>query len=100
MLGFGGNDLIKTRGNNNCIYAGDGNDFVLAANNGNIVYAGEGDDSIQLKGTGTAYGEDGDDTIYILNPADGHLLDGGSDSDLCVANMGQTISTINCEIVE
>jgi len=78
ILGNGGNDFIKTQGANNCIYAGD--------------------DSIQLKGTSIAYGEDGDDTIYIINPSIGHLIDGGNDSDLCVSNARQPINTIHCEI--
>jgi len=101
MFGNGGNDMIKTRGDNNCIYAGDGNDFVLAANNNtnsNTVYGGAGDDSIQLMGIGIAYGEDGEDSIYIIKPSAGHLLDGGDGSDLCVTIAPTPINTSNCEI--
>ncbi len=98
IFGNGGNDMIYTRGENNCVYAGDGNDFVLANKNGNTVYGGAGDDSIQLKGTGIAYGEDGNDSTYIIKPSVGHLIDGGDGSDLCVTNVKQPINTANCEI--
>lgn len=97
MWGLGGNDLISTRGDNNCIYAGNGDDFVLAANDDDIVYGGAGDDDIMLKGTGIAYGEDGDDKIFIIVPTSGHLIDGGNDSDLCTTNAKQPINTTNCE---
>ena len=100
IFGNGGNDMINTRGDNNCIYAGDGNDSVLAINNGNTVYGGTGDDFIQLKGTGIAYGEDGNDSTYIIRPSAGHLLDGGDGSDLCVTNARQSINTANCELVK
>ncbi len=100
IFGNGGNDMIYALGENNCIYAGSGNDFVLANKDGNTVYGGAGDDSIMLKGTGIAYGEDGDDAIYIMRPSAGHLLDGGNgSSDLCVTNARQSINTANCEIV-
>ena len=99
IFGNGGNDMINTRGDNNCIYAGDGDDFVLAINDGNTVYGGAGNDSIMLNGTGIAYAEDGDDTTYIILPSAGHLIDGGNDSDLCIANGKQLINTANCEII-
>ncbi len=48
--------------------------------------------------TRIAYGEDGDDSTYIIKPSAGHLLDGGDGSDLCVTNARQPINTIHCEI--
>jgi len=65
----------------------------------NSGYGGTGDDSIMLKCTGIAYGEDGNDSTYIIKPSVGHLLDGGDGSDLCVTNARQPINTANCEIV-
>ncbi len=100
IFGNGGNDMIYSIGENNCIYAGDGTDFVLAHKDGNTVYGGAGNDSIMLKGTGIAYAEDGDDSIYIIKPSVGHLLDGRDGSDSCVANVKQPINTIHCELVK
>ena len=71
ILGFGGNDNIRVSGPKGgtvgaSISAGDGNDFVFLNFDGG-VWGGTGNDFIQLHDSfrGEAYGEDGNDVIYI-----------------------------------
>ena len=95
---YGGNDMVTTIGVNNCIYLGSGNDFGIADKPGTIFYGGTGDDSIKIHGNGIAYGEEGNDMLFINNATRSHLLDGGEGTDICTGDPYQRIqNVVDCE---
>lgn len=101
IFGYGGNDLIKSFGSNNCIYGDSGDDVILTSGGNNTAYGGLGNDFIEMDKNSIAYGENGNDKLFFMNPEEGHLMDGGSDTeDICGSSRTtDVINVVDCEIL-
>ncbi|WP_068109639.1 calcium-binding protein [Tropicimonas marinistellae] len=87
LLGFGGDDTIRSFGGNDLLFGDTGNDVLIGRNGDDQLAGGSGDDSLKGgNGEDILSGADGNDVLK--GGGDGDLLMGGSDDDVLTGGAG------------
>lgn len=81
LYGGEGNDRLEGGSGNDALYAGAGNDILIGGGGSDNLHGDDGDDDIT--GSGSLYGDAGNDRLTLVDGGSG-VLDGGSGNDTFV----------------
>jgi len=85
--GYGGNDTIAGGAAGDLLYGGDAADTLAGNGAGDTLTGGPGSDDL--------FGNSGDDTLKAKDMVTGETVNGGNDTDTCVADAADIVSS--CE---
>lgn len=81
IYGMGGNDVLKSYGDDDAMFGGDGRDKLFSYNGNDTLFGGNGRDKlVSTSGDDQLFGDGGDDTL--IGHGNGSYLDGGDGYDL------------------
>lgn len=94
IVGTSGDDVLQGTPNNDVICGLGGDDIIIGGLGDDVLVGGSGDDLlVGGPGSDRLYGGDGDD--QLVDSGSPGTVDGGDDTDLCVAVSGSRTS--DCE---